>query len=355
MVCRVGWPRVGGMERAVHELACELRRRGHDVWVLTLDRLRAGEPRLEDGAHEGVPYRRLRGLGPARYPFAVGLRAATEGADLVHVHGLDGLADAAVRVCAPPVGLSTHGGYLHTARQAGLKAAWMRVVTRATFARAGAVWFTSEADRQRFAPAGRDGPVLGNGVDLGRLRPARRTPVPGRIVVLGRIDAHKGHDRLLDLLARVDAPWALDVVGEGPAPLVMALKARAAELGIAARVRWRGALADAAVRELLATSWLAILPSRAEGFGLTLIELMGAGVPVVVGPAPALRERVRCGVDARCLDLVDPGADARHLSAWLVSDPGELVARAEAAASRYGWAEVGARWEQAYRELIGGG
>src|SRR5690606_8375630 len=167
-------------------------RRGLQPRVVTLDRLFAGEPRLEDGVCDGVAYRRVRAVGHGRYPFARGVAAAVAGADILHLHGLDGLADLAVRqVRGPRIGLSTHGGYFHTPRQRALKALWLRTVTRSTLRRLDALWFTSEADRQRLAAAGVVGEVLGNGVDVERLRAPRR-PEAGRWAMLGRVEPHKG-------------------------------------------------------------------------------------------------------------------------------------------------------------------
>ena len=111
-VCRSGFPAVGGLERSVHGLARAQQNAGYDVHVVTLDRDASGV-RLHPCVHQGVRYQRLRRWGPASYPFAAGLLSAVHGADLVHVHGIDGLADVLVlrrRHHGVPVGISTHGG-----------------------------------------------------------------------------------------------------------------------------------------------------------------------------------------------------------------------------------------------------
>ena len=299
LVCRIGWPSRGGMERVVQGLGEALQGRGHRVDVVTLDRSVADGAPLPAGALRGLRYRRLRRMGPRRYPFALGLRRAVAGADLVHVHGVDGLLDTVAWGGGPPVGVSTHGAYLHTPRHRRLKQLWLRTGTAATLGRV-AVWYTSEADR---AAVGAPGEVIENGTDLGALLRVRRTPEAGLWVVPGRVVPHKGHAEVLALVARLPParrPARIVAVGACPDPaFAEALDRRAERLG----VPWErtGAVTDPVWRAWLGRAAQAVLPSRAEGFGLALLEAMAADCPVVArdlpshrrllgGPGSALRE-----------------------------------------------------------------
>ena len=204
-VCRVGWPHIGGMETVVRGLSESLQQLGHEVVVFTLDESPDGTVQYADGEHRGVRYRRLQRVGPWRYPRARGLVQAVKGFDVVHVHGLDGLADQLVRgrkIHGARVAVSTHGGFFHTSRQPWLKALWLRTVTRYTLGRADAVWFTSEQDRQMLAPARVDGVHIPNGVDVAGFSEVIRAPVIGRWLVPGRVESHKGIEDLLGALAR---------------------------------------------------------------------------------------------------------------------------------------------------------
>jgi glycosyltransferase involved in cell wall biosynthesis len=85
----------------------------------------------------------------------------------------------------------------------------------------------------------------------------------------------------------------------------------AAELGIAARVCFTGAVAAGDLPALYSGAAVFAFPSRYEGFGLPPLEAMGCGTPVVAGNATSLPEVVgQAGV------LVDPG-DAAGLAAAL--------------------------------------
>ncbi|MEN0063516.1 MAG: glycosyltransferase family 4 protein [Myxococcota bacterium] len=332
-VCRSGWPAIGGLESAVHGLAKALVGRGHRATVVTLDRDRNGQ-RLHPAFHEGVAYRRVRRRGPRRYPWARGLRQAVEDADLVHVHGIDGLADQlAHRSKGPPIGLSTHGGYFHTPFATVLKRGWWRCVTRRTLARLDAVWFTSKADATRFADVA--GRIVPNGIEAARFRGPRR-PDRDRWVVLGRVVPHKGVADLLDALRHQSDPVPhLELIG----PVSEADRRTLHAASGPTRVHCWGTRSVAFVRSRLARAAWAVFPSRYEGFGLAALEAMAAGVPTIVANIPALREAVTEGVTGRIADFGKPGSAARVLDACRHSD-GEALGRAGAAvAQRADWSQ----------------
>lgn len=350
-VCRIGAPHVGGMERVVAGLSTALAARGHRVEVVTLDRAVTTGEVLSDGIFEGVRYHRLPRIGPRRYPFARGLRDAVGGFDLVHVHGLDGLADTLVRGTVP-VGISTHGGYFHTPRHRLLKQLALRTVTARTLRRADAVWYTSEADRRTLAAAGVDGPVLLDGVDTARFEGVHRRPVPGRWLVYGRVDVHKGLDDLLSVLARVTVPFRVDVAGsEARRGLLDGLRRQAIDLGLADRVRIHGQVPEAKLRDLVGRAELALFPSRYEGFGLTVVELAAAGVPPVVGPIPAYDALVTHGVDGWLVPWREPGA-ADALAALYERDHREIGSRARQRALTHGWTRRVLDYEAAYLAVL---
>ena len=357
-ICRVGWPSLGGMEAVVDGLSAAQAADGHDVRVITLQRSMTTGETLPAGRHRGVRYVRLPRFGPRRYPGALGLLGALRGTDVVHAHGLDALTDGAVHGVwhhGARVGISTHGGFFHTPRHAALKAIWLRTLTRATFRRAGAVWYCSEADRQALAPAGGEGTVVPNGIDVARFSTVVRAPESGRWLVPGRIDIHKGHERLLRVMASLgDAgPRELRIVGPESRPGLMGELAELARvLGIADRVRWLGSASDEDLLQELAHCELALFPSLHEGFGMGAVEAMAAGVPVVLSNIPPYRERVVGGKTGFIVDFDDPdsaGSLLRDLPSSL-----HAVARAgRQEAQAYAWPQVARLWEQRYDELLG--
>ncbi|MBX6323113.1 MAG: glycosyltransferase family 4 protein, partial [Rhodospirillaceae bacterium] len=161
---------------------------------------------------------------------------------------------------------------------------------------------------------------------------------PVRILSVGRAVEKKGHDHLLEALARLpaDLAWRLEHIGGGP--LLPALRRQAAALGIGGRITWRGPQPQDAVLEAYRRADLFALASRIAGDGdrdglpNVLMEAQSQGLAVVATRVSAIPELVEDGANGL---LVAPG-DVRGLAAALqalVTDP-ERRAKLGAAGER---------------------
>ncbi|MFJ8913564.1 glycosyltransferase family 4 protein [Amycolatopsis sp. NPDC102389] len=105
------------------------------------------------------------------------------------------------------------------------------------------------------------------------------------VLAIGTIEPRKGVDVLIDAVGRIGVPLVL--AGQpgwgGIDPMALAR-----EHG--ADVRLLGKVSDAELAFTVRGASVLAMPSRAEGFGLPLIEAMAAGVPVVHSDVPALVE-----------------------------------------------------------------
>ena len=138
-----------------------------------------------------------------------------------------------------------------------------------------------------------------NPVDLTRFDGLQRsTDTVLRVVFLGRVeDSAKGVLWLPRILARLDrVAVRMTVAGDGPD--LKALEARFGQSGLAAK--FTGFIGYDAVPNLLVASDVLLMPSRHEGFGVTLIEAMAAGcVPVtsrIRGVTDGIVEHGRTGL-----------------------------------------------------------
>lgn len=156
--------------------------------------------------------------------------------------------------------------------------------------------------------------VLQNWADVPQ-KPAPWPPAPPfRLVFVGGLIVRKGIHELLDAVRLLeDLELELTLVGsakeDGPHAQAR-LEESAADLVASGRVTLRGELPPAHVRHELQRAHLLVLPTRAEGLPLAMIEAMAEGRPVIVGDAGDIRRTVaeaRAGV---VLGETTPGAIA---------------------------------------------
>lgn len=183
--------------------------------------------------------------------------------------------------------------------------------------------------------------VIPNGVDLARFHvpsEAERFARP-TLLFMSRLRRYKGADLLLRALHGLRA-GGLDaravIAGKGDDE--PRLRALAGELGLGSAVEFAGYVDEDRKLELLRRSWVHVLPSAKEGWGLTVLEAGACGTPSVVSDAPGLRDSVPAGTGLRV-----PHGDVPALTAALrriLEDGGlraELGRGAREFAERHGW------------------
>jgi glycosyltransferase involved in cell wall biosynthesis len=138
-----------------------------------------------------------------------------------------------------------------------------------------------------------------------------RDPEP-TITVVSRLVPHKRVDVLLAQLATTATAvpkLRVDIVGDGTERT--RLKLLAAEMGLGDIVTFHGYQPDDVRDELLRRAWLTMSTSHHEGWGLSIVEAAGYGVPTLALRVPGVRDSV---VDGR--------------TGWLVDEVGQLGAAA---------------------------
>lgn len=324
----VGWG-LGGAERLLLLSAPRLRTLGYDVRIGALkedgplrgELERAGVPCVSFGArHRGD----VTALG------RLGGYLRRERIDVLHAHLFYANVAARLvgRLARVPVVLAAH----HDTD------VWMgphhRLLERLTAPLSDRVIACSEAVRryaiERYGIGEERVVTLRNAIDPGSIpgpeaRARARAALGARdgerlAGTLGRLhEPKKGLATFLAAAARVAAadPRARFVlIGDGPAR--GDLERRAASLGLPDRVRFLGERPDAV--SLLPGLDLLVQPSLWEGFGLSVLEGMAAGVPVVATRVGGLPEVVRDGVDGLLVPPADPPRLAEAIAS-LFADP----------------------------------
>jgi D-inositol-3-phosphate glycosyltransferase len=212
------------------------------------------------------------------------------------------------------------------------------------------------ADRRRLA-------VVPPGVDLEVFKPRpaeglrRRLRLEGRraIVFAGRLERLKG----VEIVLRAAAILLREGERNGDLALVVAgadshngrvesdalggerrrLEALAAELGIADRVRFLGALDQRTLAELLALADVCVVPSYSESFGLVALEAQACGTPVVAARVGGLATVVKDGLTGYTLAGHEPARYAERIGRLLQDE--ELrrcfSRRSRLVASQFSW------------------
>jgi len=192
--------------------------------------------------------------------------------------------------------------------------------------------------------------VIPNGIDTGRFRPDPAVPrfEKPTLLYLGRLKAYKRVDLVLRALARLrqrGCEARLVIAGRGDRE--EELRALARRLGAEHAVRFAGYVDEDRKLELLRRSWIHVLTSTKEGWGITNVEAAACGTPTVASDRPGLRDSVRHGETG----LLVPHGDLSALSdtlARLLADPGERERMGRAArrfAETFTWKEAAHRIE----------
>lgn len=109
------------------------------------------------------------------------------------------------------------------------------------------------------------------------------------IIMVARFEEPKDHETLIKALSDLkDLPWNLQLVGDGP--LTDQVKAMVAKHALDERVYFLGRRQDIAA--LLANAEIFTLISDAEGFPMSILEAMRAGLPVISTNVGGTKESV---------------------------------------------------------------
>jgi glycosyltransferase involved in cell wall biosynthesis len=195
-------------------------------------------------------------------------------------------------------------------------------------------------------------------VDISRFRPTDRLasryllgwPRDRRIILcVRRLVERMGIEALVAAFGSIAARHPdvyLYIAGKGP--LRGVLDSRVASLGLGDRIRLLGFLPDSSLPAAYQAADLSVVPSISlEGFGLTTVESLACGTPVLVTPVGGLPEVIRPLAPSCILPGTKPDQIAEGLNAFLA---GELTTPPAAQCVEY--VQQHFTWERVARQVL---
>ncbi|HEY0972553.1 MAG TPA: N-acetyl-alpha-D-glucosaminyl L-malate synthase BshA [Gemmatimonadales bacterium] len=367
------YPTYGGSGALATELGIALAARGHEVHFITY--------RHPFRLPSFLPHVYFHEVDVGRYPLfefppydlALAVRmhevVQSHGLELLHVHYAIPHATSAwiaremLRADGSDVPIVTtlHGTDITIVGQDPS----FHAITKFSIERSDHITAVSEYLRQEtvraFGCTGCDVTVIPNFVDPEvydrALYPAvLRTEVDINVPVLMHVSNFRPVKRVLDVVrifarVREATPAALVMVGDGPDRIPAEEEAR--RLGVERDVHFLGRIEN--VAPLMAGADIFLLPSQSESFGLSALEALASGVPVVASDVGGIPEAVRDGVTG----ILRPVGDVEGMAAAAISLIGDRerwdtmsAAAASDARERFSLDAIVARYESIYRDAV---
>lgn len=367
------YPHLGGITEHVHNLAKAFNGTGHPTIVVT-SRMQApvGTPDAHEYARDAEFVRRV---GTSRVLYTAGsfARVTTgwrlrrqladlfrrERIDLVHVHnGLAPTLGVVAPLAAWDVGLPVVATFHSWFPKSHLLGA-LRPVAQWAITRHAANIAVSQPvidAHARYLDAAWE--IIPNGVDTAFFRPSDRRPDAAfrdgpRLLFVGRFDPRNALETVLRALPAVVGRYpgaTLTVAGDGP------LRTRYERLArpLGDHVSFIGRV-NGNRPQVYGSADLYLCPAVMASFGITLLEAMACGRPLVVSDITGFRELVNGGPEAVLTRKNDPAAWS-HAIIDLIGRPEQRAAMGAAGVAKaqdYAWPLVAERVMAVYRRVMG--
>ncbi len=358
----------GGVEKRVWELATRLVRRGHDVHLFGMKFWEGDNIIVQDGVtlHGVCPAHNLythgrRTVGEAVY-FGIHLinPLAKEKFDIIDCQQFPYLSCISAKVVAVIKKTSfiitwheVWGDYWYT--YLGSTGFFGKCIERLVSRLTPNVIAVSRTTAQNLLGLKntRTVRIIPNGIDLPRINATPPSNEPSDIIFVGRLIKEKHVDVLIQAFSIVSAEqpgYTLMIMGDGPerdairdSIRILALENQVQMVG------FREEHDDIISR--MKSSRICVLPSTREGFGITALEALACGLPVITidHPANAIRELITSDTGFLCPLSAKDLADTIRLA---LIHHAEMRSACIQSAASFDWDRIAADVEAHYQSVI---
>lgn len=308
--------RFGGPIQSVHLLNKALVKKGIKVDVLTtnagLSKTHSAERIGQWKDVDGVRVKYLNFIGYEHYNFSLQILKQIwkiiDDYDLVHITAVWNfpvLAGAIISLIKKKTYIISPRGVFHqealNSKSALIKKLYFNLFAKYYLKKAAAIHYTSEFEKEESENILKHNKsfIIPNGTDLSIIaQSAESKPVLNDekyILILGRIDRIKGFDLLLPALANVFAKFndlKLVIAGDDAAPYAQEVKKMIEDLKISERIIFTGQVIGEKKWSLYKNAFMFVLPSYSENFGMSVVEAMACGCPVVISDKVGIYKEV---------------------------------------------------------------
>ncbi len=289
----------------------------------------------------------LRGVSFALFSF---LKALRKDYDIIHAHYAipQGLSGALIKkVRKKPLVITVHGSDL-------------TVLGESKFFRPLLKWVLDEADVIIAVSAYMKGLLIKLGIDAEKIRiiysgvdsHAMAEGDVRRVVFIGALVWQKAVDILIEAFKDIKGSFpdaGLLIVGDGPQR--KSLESLVSRLGLR-DVEFKGYVDD--LDSLFTSRSVFVLPSRNEGFGLSILEAMARGVPVVASKAGGIPEIVKDGQNGYFFTTANPRSLAEAVKKVFADNDvrARLINGGLETVKNFTWEDMTEETDEVYEEIF---
>jgi alpha-1,3-mannosyltransferase len=177
------------------------------------------------------------------------------------------------------------------------------------------------------------------------------------MIYFGRLSKNKRLPGLIAFLAalrNISPDWSLIIAGMEFEETFSALAECAHSLGVEDAVQFFASPTDADLTRLIGSASYFVSLSAYEGFGVSVIEAMSAGLVPILSDIPTFREFIRRAGRGLLVDPADPETAAQAVVAFDAMRPTKFRDDFIAAAAKYSWSSMTRAYLAEYLGVLAG-